>query len=85
MALENHVPESVIHLLFAVAVIALGFVAYGCGLTGQRRQGLNATFALLIAIVLASILDIDRPRRGIIQVSQVSMVRLKNALDQNAP
>ena len=38
-AQDNHVPETVLHLLFTVAVGALGFLAYGYGLTGQRHHG----------------------------------------------
>ena len=48
-AMENHVPEAVIHLLLLVATVALGFVAYGCGLSRQRHFVMNAIFALLIA------------------------------------
>ena len=81
VALENHVPEAVIALLFAVAAVALGITAYGCGLSRQRRFRSNAVFAVTIALVLTVILDIDRPRRGVVQVSQASLERLKAQLD----
>lgn len=81
VALENHVPEAVIFLLFFVSAVALGFVAYGCGLARQRRFAMNAVFALLIAMVITVILDMDRPRRGLVRVSQDSMIRLKAAID----
>jgi hypothetical protein len=81
-AFDNHVPDAVIFLLFAVASAALGFVAYGCGLAGRRRFGSNAIFALLIALAFTVILDIDRLRRGTTQISQGSIVRLKQTLDQ---
>lgn len=80
VALDNHVPEAVIFLLFFVSAVALGFVAYGCGLTGRRRFMMNLIFALLIAMVITIILDFDRPRRGLVQVSQDSLVRLKDSL-----
>jgi hypothetical protein len=81
VALDNHVPEAVLFLLFFVSAVALGFVAYGCGLTGRRRFMMNGIFALMIAMVITIILDFDRPRRGLVQVSQDSLVRLKNSLD----
>ncbi|MEI6234213.1 MAG: hypothetical protein WCT04_14265 [Planctomycetota bacterium] len=81
VALENHVPEVVIHLLFIVSIIALGFIAYGSGLARKRRFTSTAIFALLIAIVLATILDVDRPRRGLIQVGNDSMYRLKAEIE----
>jgi hypothetical protein len=82
VAFENHVPEAVIFLLFFVSLVALGFVAYGCGLSGQRRFVMNLIFAMLIAMVITIILDIDRPRRGLVQVRQDSMIRLRETLDR---
>lgn len=43
---DNHVPEVVIHLLFVVAVGALGFIAYGYGLNGRRRHVSTGIFAV---------------------------------------
>jgi len=83
-ALDNHVPEVVIHLLFIVACGALGFIGYGYGLGGKRRHGTTAIFALLIALVLTTILDLDQPRTGLIRVSEDSVLRLKATLDQEA-
>lgn len=83
-ALDNHVPEAVIYLLLTVSVAALCLVAYGCGLANRRRMASNAIVGLLIALVLTIILDIDRPRRGLIQVSQDSLLRLKATLEQDA-
>lgn len=79
-SVEDRVPEAVIFLLFGVSALALGQVAYGSGLSGRRWQNSNVLFAFIIALVLVIILDIDRPRRGAIQVSQESMVRVHNAL-----
>jgi hypothetical protein len=84
-ALDNHVPELVIYLLFTVAVGAMGFIAYGYGLTGRRRHGTTAFYAVLIALVLTTILDLDQPRSGLIRVSEDSLVHLKGSLDQNLP
>jgi hypothetical protein len=79
-SLEDRVPEPVFFMLFAVSLLALGQVAYSAGLTGRRRQVANVLFAFVIALVLVLIIDIDRPRRGLIQVSQDSMLRLKDSL-----
>lgn len=83
-ALDNHVPEPVIHLLFTVALGALGFIGYGYGLTGQRRHASTAIFAILIAMVLTTILDLDRPRSGIIRVGEESMLRLRSDIEGDA-
>ena len=79
-SLQDRVPDAVIVLLFAVSALALGQVAYSGGLSGRRWQISNLTFAFVIAVVLVIILDIDRPRRGLVQVSQDSMLRLQQSL-----
>jgi len=83
-SVEDRVPDAVIFLLFAVSTLALGQVAYSSGLRGRRNEIANITFAFVIALVLVIILDIDRPRRGLVQVSQESMLRLQQSL-QPAP
>jgi hypothetical protein len=85
VALDNHVPEAVILLVFFVSSIAPGFAAYGCGLTGRRRFVMDVIFAFLIAMVITVILDIDRPRRGLVKMSQDSMIRLKDTLNRAVP
>jgi hypothetical protein len=74
----------VLDRLFTVAVGALGFIGYGYGLTGGRRHGSTAIFAVLIAMVLATILDFDRPRGGFIRVSEDGLLRLRKAFKQQA-
>ena len=81
IVLDNHVPDTVVYLLLVVSLGSLGFIAYGSGLSGHRRSCSTAIFALLVALVLVTILDMDRPRRGLIRVNQDSMLRLKEALD----
>jgi hypothetical protein len=79
-AQDNHVPETVINLLFSVALGALAYIAYGYGLAGKRRHLSTAIFALLIAMVLTIILDLDRPRRGLIRIDEQGMIRLQQAM-----
>lgn len=80
-SVKDRVPDPVMWLLFAVSALALGQVAYSCGLSGRRRQVANVVFAFVIALVMVVILDIDRPRRGLIQASQESMIRLQQSLE----
>jgi hypothetical protein len=79
-ALDDQVPTAVILLLFAVSVVALGLIAYSCGLCGRRRLPANLTFAFLIALVFIIIMDIDRPRQGLVRVSQASLERVQQSL-----
>lgn len=84
-AMENHVPAVVLYLLVAVGGVALGFVGFASGLARQRRFRSTAIVALTIAVLIAVIIDLDRPRRGLIQVSQDSMTRLKETLGRTQP
>ncbi len=83
VALDNHLPEAVVYLLLTVSVASLGLLGYGCGLARRRRSVSNAVLAVLIVLILITILDIDRPRRGLIQVSQDSLIRLKATLEHD--
>ena len=76
IALDNHVPEPIILMLWFVSILALGLTGYSCGLAGSRHFILTTMMALLIASVIYLIMDLDRPRRGLIQVSQKSMIQL---------
>jgi hypothetical protein len=84
-ALDNHVPETVLDLLVGVAGVALGFIAYGYGLTGRRRHSAAVIYAALIAVVLTVIVDLDRPRSGFIRVSEDAMIRMQDALGRDTP
>jgi hypothetical protein len=79
-ALDDHVPGIVIFLLFSTSAVAMGLVAYSCGLSGRRRTIANFTFASLIALVLVIILDIDAPRVGFVKASQDSLIRLQQSV-----
>ena len=79
-ALNNHVPDAVIVFLLCIASVAAILIGFGSGLAGFRRPILNASFCLTLALVTMLILDIDRPRRGFITVSQGSMERLASAM-----
>jgi hypothetical protein len=83
-SLEDRVPEVVLYLLFLVSAFALGQIAYSSGLSGHRHPVANVLFACCIALVLIIIMDIDRPRRGLIQVSQDSMLRLQSSMQPPA-
>lgn len=79
-ALEDHVPEIILILLYFVAIMAIGLTGYGCGLGGRRNFVVTLVASILIAAVILVIIDLDRPRRGLIRVSQQRMLDLRNNL-----
>lgn len=79
-AFYSNVPEPILGLLVVVSCGAMGFIGYGCGLAGRRRLSSTVLFSCLCVLVLLVVLDVDRPREGMIQVSQGSMLRLQESL-----
>ncbi|MHC2993247.1 hypothetical protein OB13_17280 [Pontibacter sp. HJ8] len=76
--LAAHVPEVILYLLFIVFIMSGALIGYGSGL-GQKRTLLpSALLSFLICLLMFIILDLDRPRRGIIKVDQSSMEQLKS-------
>ena len=84
-AFQNRVPETVIWLLLGVAVATVGVVGYNNGL-GNRHHTFGAlTLIVLITIIIWVIIDLDRPLRGLIQVSQQSIVSLQDFITHDLP
>jgi hypothetical protein len=84
-AMGNHVPESIFILLLLVAILSLGLVGYGTGIGRDRNLLPTLISVILIASVILLIMDLDRPRRGLITVSQQSMVDLQKSLQKIFP
>lgn len=75
--LEMHVPEVVLLLLFVVFLASGGILGYSSGLSGHRVIAPSLMVSFLIALIVFIIIDLDRPRRGLIQVNQNSMLMLQ--------
>ena len=75
-ALQNHVPESVIYVNAAVGLLSAMLVGYSFGLNGLRNIFSMCILAVSITLVLAVIIDLDRPRSGFIRGSQQPMIDL---------
>lgn len=75
---EQHVPEPIFLLLFLVFIAAGALMGYAKGLSKNRSRIPTTIFIFLITLVVFIIIDLDRPKRAIIKVSQASMLDLKN-------
>jgi FtsH-binding integral membrane protein len=75
-ALDRHVPELVLLLLYATFLMTGAIVGYSAGVAGHRASFVTYVMVALIVVLVFVILDLDRPRRGLIQVSQKSLVEL---------
>jgi len=84
-AVTDHVPTSILLLLFTVAIFGMGAMGYGCGLGNAHYIISRLAMAVLIAMVMLAIIDIDQPERGLIRVSQQSMMSLRDSINKPAP
>lgn len=80
VALENHVPEIIIFLLYFIAFAAFGLMGYSSGAGGRRNFFTTSVACIAIAAVIIVIIDLDRPRRGLIRVSEKQMIELRDSL-----
>jgi hypothetical protein len=80
VALENRVPAAILILLLFVALVAAALIGYGCGAVGSRHFVITTLTIVAFLAVMALIVDFDRPERGLVRVSQQSMVRLRHEL-----
>ena len=74
--LQMHVPEVVLILLFIVFISSGGIMGYSAGLSGKRIVAPIILVSLLITLIVFIIIDLDRPKRGLIQVNQDVMTEL---------
>ena len=74
--LQMHVPEVVLILLFIVFISSGGIMGYSAGLSGKRIIAPIFLVSLLITLIVFIIIDLDRPKRGLIQVNQNIMTEL---------
>jgi hypothetical protein len=77
MALQNHVPETVIYVIGIVGLLAAMLVGYTFGLYEHRQIFSVCVLALAVTLVLAVIIDLDRPRSGFIRANQQPMSDLE--------
>jgi hypothetical protein len=76
--LQRHIPEVILFLLFFVFIIGGALMGYNSGLGLKRAYIPTVIFSLLLVLVVFIIIDLDRPKRGLIMVKQDSLIELKN-------
>ena len=81
---RDRLPGPILFMVGLVAVISVGVTGFTAGLNDRRNVVLTTTLAVLIAAVTFVILDLDRPRGGLIRVSQRSLIELQQSLEAAA-
>lgn len=79
-AFNAHVPETVIMVDAAAALLAIALVGYSFGLGGHRNPFTEWWLTVCLTLVLMVIIDLDQPLHGLIHVSQQPMIDLQRQL-----
>ncbi|MFM2004902.1 MAG: hypothetical protein RLZZ09_557 [Pseudomonadota bacterium] len=79
-AMRNYVPAPVWVLLIFVAFCGVGITGYDAGASGKRMWFNQTLLPLLIATVITILVDLDSPRRGLVGISQESLIELEHNL-----
>jgi hypothetical protein len=84
-ALYARVPETVLLLLLAGSALSLGMVGYAAGL--KRRRSVLSAVVMVVAlgVVLAIVIDLDRPQDGMINVSQQALYDVQTVIGLPSP
>ena len=75
--LNRHVPEVVLLLLYGTFLMAGAIVGFSSGVAGHRPSLVSYIMVALIVVLVFIIIDLDRPRRGLIEVSNQSLLDLQ--------
>ena len=77
---QARVPASIWFVLSALMVLGMMAVGYQTGVSGSRRSNARVILALSFSLVIALIVELDRPDSGFIRVSQQPQIDLLNDL-----
>lgn len=77
---RNHVPAAVLVMLLFVAVVTMGWVGTGVGVSYRRGVATTLLLSLLVSLVVGVIVDLDSPRAGVIRVTQTTLSDLQRSL-----
>lgn len=79
--LNRHVPELVLLLLYSSFIITGSIIGYTAGIGRHRPAIASYIMVTLVVLLMSMVVDLDRPRRGLITVNQHSLVDLNDALN----
>ena len=79
-AINRHVPEVVLFLLLGTFLITCAIVGFSGGVVGRRPPLVSFAMVVLIVVLVFVILDLDRPIRGLIVVSEKNLLDLQASM-----
>ncbi len=72
-AVWNRIPPAILTTLYGIAFLALSAMGYGAGLAESRTAIPSLMLILVFSAIIVLIVDLERPRQQLFQVSQEPM------------
>ena len=79
------VPETVLYMLLIGGALTLGMVGYNAGLTRKRSLVSAVILIIVMSAVITLVIDLDRPRDGLLTVSQQALIVLQTQIGDPQP
>src|SRR5262245_1132910 len=83
--LRSRIPGAIWVGLFAVAALSLATMGYHAGMVGTRRSLAILAVAFTFSVVIELIADLDRPREGVLRVSQHALIDVQRSMNAPTP
>ena len=80
LGVRNRIPGTIWAALYFVAIIGTSVMGYHAGLAGSGRSLALLALVLAFSAVVTLIADLDRPQKGLLRVSQQTMIDLQKTL-----
>ncbi len=80
-ALRARLPETVVLVLYLVAILSMTMVGFQNSYNGKRNFFSALSVILIFTVVMMLIIDLDRPQEGLLKVSQQALIDLQRQLD----
>lgn len=80
IGVRSRLPLVIWGVLLVVSVLSIGMIGYCSGIAGSRRSLAVSALVLAFSAVTMMIVDLDRPREGMLQVGQHPMIELKRSM-----
>ncbi len=78
------VPATILLLLVAGVILSLGLVGYNAGLSEKRSPIIAIVLVIALGATLWLVIDLDRPREGLIQTSQQPLIDLQQKMGSSS-
>jgi hypothetical protein len=84
-AIRSQVPDVIWYSLYLMIILTMAAMGYQFGLSGMHSWVVTILLALIFAAVILLIADLDRPQRGLLQVSQQALLDVLNKIGTPSP